>query len=249
MAEDGLHLKEQEAIIAQCEEECTRILAIVDADVLGVKQEHFVRPAHETRSKVGLMLKNCVVDNVLAGSPASMSKKFLRGDTVVEIDGVLATKDNVIELLVGDDVPGTIVQIKVERPGFADPVLVCLKRACTEDLADKKQMADLLSKIREVALSKSDDEALALAHQTIQLWNHLGEAGQVHDETIVSNVQKMQADADASVRKLRALLEKLHSLSLSILSCSNGVHITEATLLAQLSQAKLAASRVQREAG
>lgn len=247
MADDGLHLKDQEAIVAQCEQECAKILSLVDADVLGVPTERFVRPDHETRSKVGLILKNCRINDMLTGSPASMSRKFQKGDVVVAIDGVAATSDNIIGLLVGEDIPGAIVSITISRQGRMHTV--SLKRACTDELADRKRMFDLLQRLRGIAADKAEEEAGALVEETMQLWNKMMEADQVHDEKIVSNVMTMQSAADSSVRTLRSHLEHLHSLSTSILSGASGVHMSEAALLAQLAKAKTDASRAQREAG
>jgi C-terminal processing protease CtpA/Prc len=74
----------------------------------------------------------------LAGAPAAMSKRFQKGDIVLEVDGVAATNKNIVQLLIGPDVPGTIVSIKCQRKAEPEPFEVALKRACTADLADKK---------------------------------------------------------------------------------------------------------------
>ena len=65
--EEELHLKEQEGIIAECEAECSKILDIVDSDVLGVETERFSEASQATRSTVGLMVTDCIVDNTLTG--------------------------------------------------------------------------------------------------------------------------------------------------------------------------------------
>jgi len=247
LSDDGLHLKEQEAIVAQCEQECDRILSLVDANVLGVPTERFVRPDHETRSKVGLILKDCLILDMLTGSPASMSRKFQKGDVVVAIDNVAATSENTVGLLVGEDTPGSILSITVSRQGRMHTV--SLKRACADELADRKRMFDLLQRLRGIAADKAEEQAVAVVEETTQLWNKMMEADQVHDEKIVSNVMVMQAAAGLSVRKLREHLKHLHSLSASILSGASGIHMSEAALLAQLSKAKSDASHAQRQAG
>lgn len=56
----------------------------VDADVLGVHLEHFVATDGEHKSTVGMMLTNCVVDNMLQGAPAAMSGRIKKGDVVLE---------------------------------------------------------------------------------------------------------------------------------------------------------------------
>jgi hypothetical protein len=50
-------------------------------------------------STIFVQVKDCIVDNTLTGAPAAMSKKFKKGDVVFEIDGVQATKQNIIELV------------------------------------------------------------------------------------------------------------------------------------------------------
>ena len=71
-----------------------------------------------------------------------MSKRFQKGDLVLEVDGVAATNKNIVQLLIGPDVPGTIVSIKCQRKAEPEPFVVTLKRACTADLADKKVGGD-----------------------------------------------------------------------------------------------------------
>ena len=61
-----------------------KILETVDADVLGVHLEHFVATDGEHKSTVGMMLTDCVVDNLLQGAPAAMSGRINKGDVVLE---------------------------------------------------------------------------------------------------------------------------------------------------------------------
>lgn len=59
-----------------------------------------------------------------------------------QIDGKKATKENIIDLLIGPDTPGSMVTIKYQR--FIDEMTCTLKRASSEELADKKRMFELL---------------------------------------------------------------------------------------------------------
>ena len=88
------------------------------------------------------MCTGTTVDSLLAGAPASVSGKIFKGDKVVEVDSVSATNSNVIDLLIGDDTPGSIVNVKVAREGgsFGVIIEVPLKRACTAVLADQKRL-------------------------------------------------------------------------------------------------------------
>jgi len=58
----------------------------------------------------------------------------------VSIDDEPVTNKNVVSLLVGNDVPGSIVRIQISRGSAEPPEDVTLKRACTAHLADKKKM-------------------------------------------------------------------------------------------------------------
>jgi C-terminal processing protease CtpA/Prc len=113
------------------------------------------------------MCTGCVVDSLLAGAPASLSKKIVKGDKIVEIDSTSATNSNVIDLLIGSDYPGTIVNIKISREGTPNLIEVALKRACTAELADKKRLFELFTKIKDIATHKADRETGALVDDAI----------------------------------------------------------------------------------
>ena len=61
---------------------------------------------------------------------------------VMQIDGVKATNDGVISLLVGSDVPGSSVTIKYQRG--SNVLTQTLVRASTAELLDRKRMFELL---------------------------------------------------------------------------------------------------------
>ena len=61
-----------------------KILTVVDSDVLGVNTQHFVKDEGH-RSTIGIMLTDCVVDNLLQGAPAAMSARIQKGDVVLEV--------------------------------------------------------------------------------------------------------------------------------------------------------------------
>ena len=52
-----------------------------------------------------------------AGTPAYMSKKVQKGDEILEVDGQPVNQGNLRSLLVGCDVPGSLVNIKLQRGG------------------------------------------------------------------------------------------------------------------------------------
>jgi hypothetical protein len=76
--------------------------------------------------QIGIVLEGTTVDCVVAGGP-SWARSLSRGDVIIRVDGRAATKDNIAELLVGDDTPGTTVTITVStqvRVFSLSPVLL-----------------------------------------------------------------------------------------------------------------------------
>mmetsp|Transcript_95732 Transcript_95732/g.139837 ORF Transcript_95732/g.139837 Transcript_95732/m.139837 type:complete len:567 (+) Transcript_95732:81-1781(+) len=236
--ENSLHLKEQENLIALCENECKAILELVDSDVLGVETEHFIDASQDNKSTVGLMVGDGIVTNMLTGAPAYMSKKFKKGDKLLAIDGQIVTQNGqVIKMLIGNDLPGTLVTIKVQRG--KQTIEGVLKRACTTDLADKRKMFQLFTRLKDIAVQKNDQETGREVDETIDLWTKMLEADQVHDEKIVQNVEAMQTTADKIVRSLREHLAQLHAISMTAIAGASGIAQSEADLMMQLSQTRI----------
>ena len=184
---------------------------------------------------VGIMVKDNVVDNVMTGAPASHCKQIQKGDVVVEIDGTPVTPKNIIELLVGDDVPGTSVTLKLARNSRSDQrtLQVTLKRASTAELADKKKMFQLFTHIKDLATHRRDAETGACVDETIELWSKMVEVDQAHDEQIVKNVEQMQGRAHEAVCRLRALLGQLHQVSSDAISGSGLMAAQQAVMQEQ----------------
>jgi hypothetical protein len=67
--------------------------------------------------QIGVVLKGTSVDYTVVGGPAYSSKQIAPGDSVLRIDGVKVTVDNIKTLLVGNDIPGSPVSIALGRGG------------------------------------------------------------------------------------------------------------------------------------
>ena len=65
-------------------------------------------PAGTHRSTVGLVVTGTIIDHLITGSPAHLSDRLAPGDVIKEIDTVYVTPANLVELLIGPDVPGTL---------------------------------------------------------------------------------------------------------------------------------------------
>ncbi len=68
-------------------------------------------------SQVGIMITGVTIDSTVAGGPAFNSKKLSRGDVILKVDGTSVTNENIFQLLVGRDVPGSSVEICVAKGG------------------------------------------------------------------------------------------------------------------------------------
>ncbi len=68
--------------------------------------------------QVGIMINGTTVDNLLVGGPAYSCKEMEQGDVIIKVDSVDVTEDNIRDLLVGNDTPGTPMQIEIAKGGI-----------------------------------------------------------------------------------------------------------------------------------
>jgi len=73
--------------------------------------------ARQTVTTVGLMIQNQIIENILIGGPAMISRQLTRGDEILKVDGrdVAKDPDSLAGRLVGSDVPGTLVCLQVRK--------------------------------------------------------------------------------------------------------------------------------------
>lgn len=72
------------------------------------------------------MLKGLIVDNMVIGGPAYNSGALKRGDIILAVDGMITTEESVISMLLGQDIPGSMVTLRISRPNQGLPFLICL---------------------------------------------------------------------------------------------------------------------------
>ena len=66
-------------------------------------------------SQLGIMMNGTMIDNTVIGGPAFNSKQMAHGDIILKVNGVSATKENILDLLVGNDIPGSPVEVLVAK--------------------------------------------------------------------------------------------------------------------------------------
>ena len=69
-------------------------------------------------------MSGTMIDNTVVGGPAHSSKELEHGDVILKVDGSEATEENIFQLLVGSDVPGSIVEITIAKGGVMVSIIV-----------------------------------------------------------------------------------------------------------------------------
>ena len=82
------------------------------------------------------MLNGVAVDKLFAGGPAFCSQKVSHGDVVLKVDGEDVSRDNVIDAIIGNDEPGSIVNITLKKPGFTVSVWMRFSNAHEEGIKE-----------------------------------------------------------------------------------------------------------------
>ena len=117
---------------------------------LGVGERRFRKarhPNHRCVAQVGIMLNGCVIDNMVIGGPAYNCARLERGDLIFEVDLTPVTGENVHEMLLGSDVPGTQFAMKVKK-ATGQVKEVQISRMATEVIADRRRMFELFTKMK-----------------------------------------------------------------------------------------------------
>jgi len=132
------------------------------------------------------------VENVMIGGPAHLSNTIFRGDVIVEVDGQTVAGDSLLRAIIGEDIPGSYLNLKLQRGGGI--VDVTLTRISTADVADKRRMFDLFTTLNDRAKKDNDPEVAKCVQESLLLWEKMMVADQIHDDRIQENVESMQAD-------------------------------------------------------
>jgi hypothetical protein len=67
--------------------------------------------------QLGLVLQGTTINDTIIGGPAFTSLSLGQGDVLLNVDGTIATEQNVEVLLIGNDKPGSIVVLTVAQGG------------------------------------------------------------------------------------------------------------------------------------
>ena len=113
----------------------------------------------QNRTSVGLSMKGSTIAGLVVGGPSFLCGQLNIGDIIVQVDGTAVTNDNLHQLLLGDDLPGSSVTITAMKPVDAAQIAgtetrsrnitsVVLQRVRSEEIADYRCLQDMLESIQ-----------------------------------------------------------------------------------------------------
>lgn len=128
-----------------------------------------------------------------------MCRQLQNGDEIVQIDGTtVKSKEEILPLLRGDDIPGSTVVVTVKKVRFensfsniqahqkipADRLSfhqkgngntqqVSLVRMPTEHIADRRKLFELFTELKTQAIKDNDMKAAAMTDSVIDLWTKM----------------------------------------------------------------------------
>jgi len=161
-----------------------------------------------TKSTVGIMLNDCVVDNLVVGGPAFNSRQIQPGDSILKIDGKAVSPDNILTHLVGPDIPGSTVILTVSKKGGASKD-IALKRMDTVIIAGRLKLFDLFTRTKEKALDSKDESLPHMVDECIQAWTDMTISDCQREAKQAQNFHDMQEACGKSLTELETKLEEL----------------------------------------
>jgi hypothetical protein len=98
----------------------------------------------QNRTTVGLTLKGATIAGIIIGGPAFMSGQLNIGDVIVMVDRRVVTSENLHDLLVGSDEPGSTVTITVIKDAKSSDIF----SSTLSDTSSKDEISVELDRVR-----------------------------------------------------------------------------------------------------
>ncbi|EKX36215.1 hypothetical protein GUITHDRAFT_117571 [Guillardia theta CCMP2712] len=161
----------------------------------------------KARTTFGLMLKDDVVDNTLVGGSAH---RLLRaGDRIVRVEGRAFDLPDLHALMLGDDVPGSHVEISVAEPFTGRVREVCLQRMESGKLGLRRRMFELFTcrnspllfllrlltrilAVKHRASSRDDQVSLDEIQECLSIWSNLMAAEDARWGEVAESVKRFK---------------------------------------------------------
>ena len=212
-----------------------KVIQIADKDIFNLPMP--LSPGFRTKSTVGIMLNDCTVENLVVGGPAFISRKISNGDTIRCIDSVAVNADNILQHLVGSDVPGTDVLLDVEKKGGGRKE-VKLKRMAVALIAPKLQMFQKFTDCKEKAMELKDQGMLKLVEECISTWTEMTIADGEREEKIKASAACMREETVSEARDLDKTIRDIQVLTADLSASFDVLRENESKLKAELEEVR-----------
>jgi hypothetical protein len=121
----------------------------------------------------------------------------------------LYSSDNILTALNGCQIPGSSVTITIKKAGTGEVKDVELVRMMTAEIADKRRMFDLFTRMECRAKQQKDDATLKEVEEVLSIFTVMMEQEQEKDARYEASMKAMQGDCSSWLEELSLILEKL----------------------------------------
>lgn len=198
-----------ELLVEACKRVCCKLEESLRSDVLSVPS-NTITAGFATKSTVGMMLVGNTVDNMVIGGPAYNSQKLNKGDVLLKVDDVEVDGERLHDMLIGQDIPGTFLNLTVRDAGSGHLKEVTLKRMATSAIADRVRIFEVFASLKEQKFHDSDRFATSLVDEAIELWTGMLLSEAERGNTVQVNVLDMQYRCQQLLTELKVLLNEVH---------------------------------------
>ena len=157
-----------------------------------------------------MMFVGTTIDNMVVGGPAYNSQQLSKGDVLLAVDDVDVDGDNMHDLLIGNDVPGSTVKLTVSSAGSGLIKQVMLVRMPTTAIADLVRMFQVFTALKDQALNDDDKFVLSLLDEAIELWTGTLMSQADRGNAMQNKVLAMQFECQQLLGELKVLLNEVH---------------------------------------
>lgn len=149
------------------------------------------------------------IKHVMMGGPAFLSKQIHKDDILVAINGkkTAGSTGAVVEALTGSNVPGTRVQLTLQKATTGKLQEVSLKRVPTVDLAYRKKLYAVFLDLENEAKKKKDAELVKHVNRCFEMWSMLELDDSVKEGKRERKISDMQEDCEQWLDELNSLLD------------------------------------------
>mmetsp|Transcript_10713 Transcript_10713/g.30130 ORF Transcript_10713/g.30130 Transcript_10713/m.30130 type:complete len:364 (-) Transcript_10713:94-1185(-) len=176
-----------------------------------------------SRSTVGIMLLGVKVETTLIGGPSFGLLE--RGDYIVMVDGAAVTPENVSDALRGCDIPGSPVNITVERTlsGCPSPdsvsstdktqISIQILRMAISEIADRRHLFELFTFLETRAAHYDDEDGSAAVTETIELWTRMCKVEAERQKAVMMRYDAMVDQCVQYLTELQQVLDQMPVLT------------------------------------